>query len=55
MIFTIEPCLVEGHHAFAIWADGRTACTVDGGMAAQFEHTVLITESGPPETLTSIT
>jgi len=51
MIFTIEPVLVEGHHAHVTWEDGWTTCTVDGGLAAQFEHTILINEIGPPEIL----
>ena len=28
------------------WDDDWTVSTVDGGLSAQFEHTVLITESG---------
>ena len=36
MVITIEPALVEGHHAHATWSDGWSQCTVDGGLAAQF-------------------
>lgn len=54
MVITIEPVLVEGHHAFATWDDGWTITTMDGGLAAQFEHTVLITDYGPPEVLTLV-
>lgn len=46
MIFTIEPILCEGSRKIALWSDGWTAVTVDGGRAAQFEHEVYITENG---------
>lgn len=47
MIFTIEPMIVEGYHDCYEWAsDCWTVVTRDGGWAAQFEHTVLITEDG---------
>jgi methionyl aminopeptidase len=46
MIFTIEPMLVEASGECFEWDDRWTVATVDGGMAAQFEHTVLITDSG---------
>lgn len=29
-----------------IWADNWTAVTEDGSLSAQFEHTILITETG---------
>ena len=46
MIFTIEPMLTEGAAECFEWADEWTVATVDGGLAAQFEHTLLITETG---------
>jgi len=46
MIFTIEPMFAEGNQASTTWTDNWTAATVDGGRAAQFEHTILITEEG---------
>ena len=46
MIFTIEPMLVESAGECFEWDDNWTVATTDGGMAAQFEHTVLITEDG---------
>ena len=52
MVITIEPALVEGHHAYTTWGDGWSKCTVDGGLSAQFEHTILIVEEGGPEILT---
>jgi hypothetical protein len=44
--FTIEPIFVEGKGGHKMWADDWTAVTVDGGLAAQYEHTVLITPNG---------
>lgn len=46
MIFTIEPMLVIGQHECYEWPqDGWTVATLDNSLAAQFEHTVLITEN----------
>jgi methionyl aminopeptidase len=46
MTFTIEPMLTLGSIDYQIWADGWTVVTEDGSRTAQFEHTVLVTESG---------
>lgn len=47
MIFTIEPMINTGKARAKIdKVDGWTARTIDGGLSAQFEHTILITESG---------
>ena len=46
MIFTIGPMLTVGQSDCMEWDDDWTVATVDGGLAAQFEHTVLVTESG---------
>jgi methionyl aminopeptidase len=46
MIFTIEPMITEGTADIWEWDDNWTVLTKDGGRAAQFEHTVLITETG---------
>ena len=46
MCFTIEPMLVEGSADVGMWADGWTVVTTDGGRAAQFEHTLLVTPHG---------
>jgi len=47
MIFTIEPMINTGKARCKIdKADGWTARTIDGGLSAQFEHTILITEDG---------
>lgn len=46
MIFTIEPMITEGSAESNEWSDNWTVLTQDGGRAAQFEHTVLITDTG---------
>jgi len=52
MVFTVEPAISEGSSKVEVLDDGWTAVTKDGSRSAQFEHTVLITESGY-EALTS--
>src|SRR6476619_6540143 len=46
MTFTIEPMLNLGTHEWEMWADNWTVVTKDRKRSAQFEHTILITESG---------
>jgi methionyl aminopeptidase len=46
MTFTIEPMLTLGTIEYDVWPDGWTAVTKDRKRTAQFEHTVLVTESG---------
>lgn len=46
MTFTIEPMLTIGNWRHRMWDDGWTAVTVDGGRSAQFEHTLVVTETG---------
>lgn len=46
MVFTIEPMITMGSPREQVWDDGWTAVTSDGARTAQFEHTVLVTESG---------
>lgn len=48
MIFTIEPMINASHNPNIILdnRDGWTIYTQDGSLSAQFEHTVLITETG---------
>jgi methionyl aminopeptidase len=46
MTFTIEPMLTLGTIDYDIWPDGWTAVTKDHKRTAQFEHTILVTESG---------
>ncbi len=48
MCFTIEP-MINGGTARSVCsrADGWTVRTKDGKLSAQFEHTILMTETGP--------
>jgi methionyl aminopeptidase len=46
MTFTIEPMLNLGTPEWVMWDDGWTVVTKDGRRSAQFEHTVLVTETG---------
>ncbi|KAI8042370.1 hypothetical protein M5D96_003682, partial [Drosophila gunungcola] len=46
MTFTIEPILSLGGSEIAVLDDGWTAISLDGARSAQFEHTILITETG---------
>ena len=46
MVFTIEPMLTLGTHEWDIWADDWTVVTRDRSLTAQFEHTVVVTDSG---------
>ncbi|HEY8718518.1 type I methionyl aminopeptidase [Pengzhenrongella sp.] len=52
MVFTIEPMLTLGTHEWTMWDDGWTVLTADGALTAQFEHTLLVTQTGA-EILTS--
>lgn len=47
MTIAIEPMITMGNHQTKILSDGWTAVTVDGSLAAHFEHTVCITPDGP--------
>jgi methionyl aminopeptidase len=54
MIFTIEPMINTGKARSKVdQSDGWTARTIDGGLSAQYEHTILITEDGA-ECLTDV-
>jgi methionyl aminopeptidase len=52
MVLAIEPMVTLGSYDVKILDDGWTAVTLDGSLAAHFEHTVAVTEDGP-EVLTS--
>ena len=47
MTLAIEPMITAGSYRTKVLADGWTAVTVDGSLAAHFEHTVCITPDGP--------
>lgn len=44
--YTIEPMINAGVWRDRMWPDGWTAVTADGKRSAQFEHTLLVTETG---------
>jgi methionyl aminopeptidase len=47
LVLTIEPMIAAGKPATRTLSDQWTVVTRDGSLAAQFEHTVAITEDGP--------
>ena len=47
MVFTIEPMINTGGYAIKMDDNGWTARTRDGGLSAQYEHTIAITKEGP--------
>ncbi len=51
MVLAIEPMFTEGAPEVKLTKDGYTYVTKDGGYAAHFEHTILITD-GVPEIFT---
>jgi methionyl aminopeptidase len=53
MALAIEPMVTLGSPKILMAADGWTAQTKDGRVAAHYEHTVLVTEEGV-EVLTRI-
>ncbi|GIG39980.1 type I methionyl aminopeptidase [Cellulomonas phragmiteti] len=46
MVFTIEPMLDLGTADWEMWDDGWTVVTADRRRSAQFEHTLLVTDTG---------
>ena len=46
MVFTIEPMINLGERHLKILDDNWTAVTRDGSLSAQFEQTILVTETG---------
>jgi methionyl aminopeptidase len=46
MTFTIEPMINLGTIDYDIWSDGWTVTTKDRKWTAQFEHTIVVTDSG---------
>jgi methionyl aminopeptidase len=46
MVFTIEPMLNLGTPEWTTWDDGWTVVTADLRRSAQFEHTLLVTDTG---------
>ena len=46
MTFTIEPMITRGSVDYDVWDDGWTVTTKDKSRTAQFEHTILVTDTG---------
>lgn len=46
MVFTIEPMLTLGTYEWQMWDDGWTVVTRDRSLTAQFEHTIVVRETG---------
>ena len=46
MVFTVEPMINQGTFECEVLDDGWTVVTKDGKLSAQWEHTVLVTETG---------
>jgi methionyl aminopeptidase len=46
MAITIEPMINLGSAEVQMLEDDWTVVTADGRLSAQFEHTILVTESG---------
>lgn len=46
MVFTIEPMINVGKKDVKILPDGWTVVTKDRSLSAQFEHTILVTDTG---------
>ena len=47
IVFTVEPMVNAGTADVRVLEDNWTAVTQDGGLSAQFEHTVAVTTDGP--------
>ena len=46
MVFAIEPMINAGRPGIRCLADGWTVVTADHSLSAQWEHTVLVTDTG---------
>jgi methionyl aminopeptidase len=53
MTLAIEPMITAGGPDVYLHDDEWSISTKDGSMAAHFEHTVVVTEEGPPRVLTT--
>jgi methionyl aminopeptidase len=52
LVLALEPMVTAGDWKVRVLDDGWTVVTLDGSVAAHFEHTVAVTEAGP-EVLTA--
>ena len=46
MTFTIEPMITLGSGDSYMWDDDWTVLTADASRCAQFEHTLVVTDTG---------
>ena len=46
-VLAVEPMVCAGHSATRVLDDGWTVVTVDGSLAAHWEHTIAVTDDGP--------
>lgn len=46
MVFTIEPMVNAGRYGVTVLGDGWTVVTKDHSLSAQWEHMILVTETG---------
>ncbi len=46
MTFTVEPMITLGPPTWTMWDDGWTVLTADRQRTAQFEHTLVVTDTG---------
>lgn len=53
LVLAVEPMVTMGGWQVRVLPDGWTVVTVDGSLAAHFEHTIAVTENGP-EILTQV-
>lgn len=47
LVLTVEPIITTGKGESVTAGDGWTERTIDGGLSAHFEHTIVITEGAP--------
>lgn len=47
MCLAVEPMITLGNHDTRVLEDGWTVSTIDGSLAAHFEHTIAVTPRGP--------
>ncbi|HTG28262.1 MAG TPA: M24 family metallopeptidase [Methylomirabilota bacterium] len=47
LVITVEPIIATGSGKVFLGLDGWTVQTIDGGMSAHYEHTLVITNDQP--------
>ena len=47
LVLAVEPMITAGSRRVRMLKDGWTVVTADGKLAAHFEHTIAVTDSGP--------